>query len=355
MPRINLLIADDVGLGKTIEAGLIKSELLIRRRVQRILILTPASLRLQWRDEMWSKFSLRYDVIDRDSTLRLKRSLGIDANPWRSCPRIISSYYYLKQPDVLEQFRSACRTPEGSPHLPWDLLVVDEVHNLMPAPIGEDSELCKMLRLIAPQFEHRLFLTATPHNGHTRCFSGLLELLDPVRFSRTDELKPAERERVKQIVIRRLKREINARTKPPRFCTRKPPQAVMLNFSPAELRLIQAVGRLRAKVRSVIASESKKRRLAGTFALEILGKRLLSGPVTFADSWRRCKLGLAEEEPAGDNDVVAAEKTVHEDTADDREYQQREATASAVIGAWLKALAADIEDEILRPTRPSRD
>ena len=296
---------------------------------------------------MWPKFALRFDVIDRDSTIKLKRSLGIDANPWRSCPRIIASYHYLKQPDILEQFRSACRTPEGSPHLPWDLLVVDEVHNLMPSPFGEDSDLCEMLRMITPYFEHRLFLTATPHNGHTRCFSGLLELLDPVRFTRTDELKPAEKERVKQIVIRRLKREINARTNPPRFCTRKPPQAVMLNFSPAELRLIQAVGRLRAKVRSVIASESKKRRLAGTFAIEILGKRLLSGPVTFADSWRRCKLGLAEEEPAGDSDVVAAEKTVHEDTADDREYQQREATASVVIGAWLKAIADDIETEIL--------
>jgi len=140
MPRINLFIADDVGIGKTIEAGLILSELLLRRRIQRVLIITPASLRIQWRDEMWSKFSLRFDVVDRDSTLKLKRSLGIDANPWRSCPRIISSYYYLKQPDVLEQFRSACRTQEGSPHLPWDLLIVDEVHNLMPAPFGEDSE-----------------------------------------------------------------------------------------------------------------------------------------------------------------------------------------------------------------------
>jgi hypothetical protein len=192
MPRINLMIADDVGLGKTIEAGLILSELLIRRRIQRVLILTPASLRIQWRDEMWSKFSLPFDVIDRDATQKLKRSIGIDANPWRSCSRIIASYYYLRQAEVLEQFRSACRTPEGSPHLPWDLLIVDEVHNLIPSPFGDDSELCKMLRIIAPHFEHRLFLTATPHNGHTRCFSGLLEMLDPVRFTRTDELKPAE-------------------------------------------------------------------------------------------------------------------------------------------------------------------
>jgi len=216
----------------------------------------------------------------------------------------------------------------------------------MPSPFGEDSELCRMLRTIAPKFEHRLFLTATPHNGHTRSFSGLLELLDPVRFSRTDELKPAEKERVKQVVIRRLKREINARTDPPRFCNRKPPQALVLGFSPTEQQLIDAVGALRAKVRSVIALESKNRRLAGSFALEILGKRLLSGPVTFADSWRRCKLGLIEEEAAGDKDVAAAEKSVHEDTADDLEYQQREATAASVIGAWLKAIAAEVDEEI---------
>ncbi|MEZ5285574.1 MAG: hypothetical protein R2712_12380 [Vicinamibacterales bacterium] len=68
-----------------------------------------------------------------------------------------------------------------------------------------------MLRLVAPQFEHRLFLSATPHNGHTRSFTGLLEMLDPVRFAQTSELKPASKGRVQQVVLRRLKREINAR------------------------------------------------------------------------------------------------------------------------------------------------
>lgn len=347
MPRINLMIADDVGIGKTIEAGLILSELLIRRRIQRVLILTPASLRNQWqRDELWAKFALPFDVIDRDSTQRLKRTLGMDANPWRSCSRIISSFHYLRQPDVLEQFLSASKPPEGSPHLPWDLLIVDEVHNLMPAPFGEDSQLCRMLRIIAPSFEHRIFLTATPHNGHTRCFSGLLELLDPVRFTQTDELKPAEKDRVRQVVVRRLKREINARSNPPRFCVRKPPQAVVLNFSPAEKRLMTAFTKFRAKVRSTIASESKKRRLAGSFAIEILGKRLLSGPVTFADSWKRCKLGLQENDVAEDADVISVVRTVAEDTADDRETEQRQSAASTVVGAWMKAFARTLAIEI---------
>ena len=140
MPRVNLLIADDVGLGKTIEAGLILTELLIRRRIRRVLVLAPAALRWQWKDELWEKFSLR--------------------------------------------------------------------------------------------FEHRLFLSATPHNGHTRSFTGLLEMLDPVRFTRTSEMNPAMRARVQDIVIRRLKREINAGDSAPRFCSRRPPQALTLEFEP---------------------------------------------------------------------------------------------------------------------------
>ena len=295
---------------------------------------------------MWSKFSMPFDVVDRQSTQKLKRTMGIDANPWRSSARAITSYHYLKQADVLEQFLSASRRSEDSPHLPWDMLVVDEVHNLMPAPFGEDSDLCKTLRYIAPLFEHRLFLTATPHNGRTRSFSGLLELLDPVRFTQTEELRPAEKERISQVVIRRLKREINARTNPPKFCTRLEPKAITVDFGKAELNLLEAVDAFRVKLRKVIASESRKRRLSGTFAIEILGKRLLSGPIPFADSWRRCKLGLKEDEVADDADVAAAERSVHEDTADDREFQQKVSTATTVIGAWLKDLEPHLKGEI---------
>ena len=226
MPRVSLLLADDVGLGKTIEAGLILSELLLRRRIRRVLIMTPASLRVQWCDELYDKFALPFDLVDRDSTLKLRRQLGLDANPWRSSSRIITSYHYLKQPDILEQFRTASMPKADSPLLPWDLLIVDEAHNLTPAPFGDESDLCKMLRQIAPLFEHKLFLTATPHNGHTRSFTGLLEMLDPVRFSQTNELKPAERARVQDVLVRRLKREINERSDPKKFCDRMPPQAL---------------------------------------------------------------------------------------------------------------------------------
>ncbi|MBU3679561.1 MAG: DNA helicase [Candidatus Kapabacteria bacterium] len=346
MPRVSLLLADDVGLGKTIEAGLILSELLLRRRVQRVLILTPASLRVQWRDEMWEKFSLPFDLVDRDETHALRKRLGMDANPWRSHSRIITSYHYLRQDDVLEQFLAASRLPEGSPHLPWDLLIVDECHNLMPSAFGDDSDLCRMLRLLAPKFEHRLFLSATPHNGHTRSFSGLLEILDPVRFSQTDQLRDAERGRVQQVVVRRLKREINACTNPPKFCTRLAPQALVLSLSPQEVALSKAFDAFRKAIYKLIASDRSVRRRSGTFAVEILGKRLLSCSVAFADSWHRCKQGLAEERQAAEAEVQAARRSCESETSDDREAQSRVATAAGVVGAWLKSVAPSLELEI---------
>ena len=346
MPRVSLLLADDVGLGKTVEAGLILTELLLRRRVQRVLILTPAALRLQWRDEMRDKFSLGFDLVDRDETHALRRRLGMDANPWRSFSRIIASYHYLRQEDVLEQFRAACRTPEGSPHLPWDLLIVDECHNLMPSAFGDDSDLCRMLRLLAPQFEHRLFLSATPHNGHTRCFTGLLEILDPVRFSQTDQLRDAERGRVQQVVIRRLKREINARTNPPKFCTRLDPHALVLSLTPQEVALSAAFDAFRKAIHKLIASDRSTRRRTGTFAVEILGKRLLSCAVAFADSWRRCKEGLAEDKTAAEAVVQAARRNLEAETGDDRETQSRVSTAVGVVGSWLKGVAPSLTAEI---------
>ena len=346
MPRVNLLIADDVGLGKTVEAGLILTELLLRRRIQRVLVLTPASLRHQWREELWDKFSLRFEVVDRQRTERLRRGLGMDATPWRSFSRIVASYHYLRQPDVLEQFLAASRPRDDSPHLPWDLLIVDECHNLMPSPFGEDSELCRMLRLVAPRFEHRLFLSATPHNGHTRSFTGLLEMLDPVRFSRTSEMGPAMRGRIEDVVVRRLKRDINARSTTPRFCDRRPPKALALDPERREADLSAAFDAFRAVVRALVARGPAPRRRTGAFAVEILNKRLLSCPTAFAESWSRARQGLSGAEPATERDVAAAERTLRQETGDDREAQQREATAATVAGAWLRNFAGDLDAEI---------
>ena len=344
MPRVSLLLADDVGLGKTIEAGLVLKELLLSRRIRRVLIICPASLRSQWQAEMKEKFSLDFDPVDRETTNSLRRRMGMDANPWRAHPRIVASYYYLRQPDVLEEFLAFCRSSGDDARLPWDLLIVDEAHNLSPAPFGEDSDLSLMLGDIAPYFEHRLFLTATPHNGHTRSFTGLLERLDPMRFSQSSELKGAMRSRVEDVLVRRLKREINEVTDPPRFAEREI-DPITLELTSGEQALSRAFSEFRSSVRQLIAERRREEQLAGAFAVEILGKRLLSCPVAFADSWHRYQEGAREDEAAQAREVQAAERATREELDDDLEVEGRTAHANRVVGAWLRPFASELKAE----------
>lgn len=349
MPRISLLLADDVGLGKTIEAGLILTELLLRRRVRRVLVLTPAALRDQWQQEMHEKFSLPFDLVDRAETHQLRRRLGLDANPWRTFPRIITSYHYLRQHDVLQDFLAAARQRGDAAQLPWDLLVVDEAHNLMPSPFGEDSQLARMLRTLSPLFEHKLFLTATPHNGHTRSFSGLLEQLDPVRFNRTHEFTEAERERVRQVVVRRLKREVNEldeeKGRQPRFPFRQL-RKIHLDFSAKERALAAAFADFRSGVKSAVAKADHRERIAGSFAVEVLNKRLLSSPSTFADSWHRFLEGTRDPEDAKQTELFAARNATQEELADDLEKEDRGRHASRTAGAWMKPLLPVLRESI---------
>jgi superfamily II DNA or RNA helicase len=348
MPRVALMLADAVGLGKTIQAGMILRELMLRRRIRRILILSPASLRTQWRDEMIEKFALPFDMVDRPHTMRLQRELGLDANPWRVHERIIASYHYLKQPDVLEQFRTTAQPGEDG-RLRWDLLIVDEAHNLSPASFGEDSDLSRMLQLISPWFEHRLFLTATPHNGHTRSFSGLLEALDPVRFTRKSELSDEDRARVGETVVRRLKSEINrsyeALGEAPRFADRHVDALPVLRFGSQERTLSESFHDFRRALAKASKGASYADRMAASFATEVLQKRLLSGPWAFGQSWQNLLEGLGSASATADG-VARVRAAQSDDTDDDNERESRQRQADRVVGSWLREWRAKLEDEI---------
>jgi hypothetical protein len=105
MPRVNLLIADDVGLGKTIEAGLVAQELIIRDRYRRIVIICPSSLQVQWRDQMRDKFGLDFRIVDSALMKELRRKRGIHVNPWQHFPRLITSIDFIKRDRPLRLFR----------------------------------------------------------------------------------------------------------------------------------------------------------------------------------------------------------------------------------------------------------
>jgi len=344
MPRVTMMLADAVGLGKTIQAGMILRELMLRRRIRRVLVLCPASLRSQWREEMDEKFSLPFQLVDRPRQLALQRQIGIDANPWRTHERIIASYHYLKQPDVLEQFRTVAE-PGTDGTLRWDLLVVDEVHNLAPSSFGRDSDVSKMLQTIAPWFEHRLFLTATPHNGHTRCFSGLLEALDPVRFTRKSKLDDEDRKRVGQVVVRRLKSEINQQFDPPPFSERHVKALPPLRFGRLERNLQLTFRDFRKEVKRVFRSANASEAIAASFSQEVFQKRLMSGPWAFGQSWLNLLDGL-EAETGTAGQVARAKEAQEEDLDDDAERESRQRHADRTVGAWLRPWRDQLSDSL---------
>ena len=206
LPRANLFIADDVGLGKTIEAGLVLQELILRQQAGFVLIVCPASVSLQWRDEMMRRFGLRFEVMSRQFIANRRRERGFGVNPWATHNRFIISYPLIRRPEYRDPLLAHLghRAEKG-------LLILDEAHVAAPASATKyavDSDTTTTIRDLAPKFDNRLFLSATPHNGHSNSFSALLEILDPIRFTRGVPIRSADA--LAPIMVRRLKRDLRA-------------------------------------------------------------------------------------------------------------------------------------------------
>ena len=128
LPRVNLFIADDVGLGKTIQAGLIVRELLLRRRIERIVVAYPPAMLDQWQDEMEARFGLTFAILDRAYVMRMRRERGFSINPWTTHSRFLISHRLL----IDETYASGLRD-WLTEFTPQTLLILDEAHNAAPA------------------------------------------------------------------------------------------------------------------------------------------------------------------------------------------------------------------------------
>jgi superfamily II DNA or RNA helicase len=279
MARANLLIADDVGLGKTIEAGLVIQELLLRHRARSVLVVCPASLQEKWRTEMLEKFGLEFKIVNTEYVRELRRGRGIHANPWTSFPRLITSVDWIKAGEPLRMFRDILPLRASYPRK-FDILVVDEAHNVAPAGSAHyalESQRTQLIRKIAPHFQHRLFLTATPHNGYTESFTSLLELLDDQRFSRN--ILPDDKQ-LSQVMIRRLKTTLVDKNGKPLYPKRNL-QALSIPFTADERaihKLLDTYCRSREKTCQNAGATGTK------FVNGLLKKRLFSSPAAFAST-----------------------------------------------------------------------
>jgi len=352
LPRVNLFIADDTGLGKTIEAALIARELLLRRKAKTIVVSTPPSVLEQWKAELEERFGLIFEILDRGYVARMRRERGFGVNPWRTHSRFLVSHNLLIDPAYADPMREWL----GS-LLPGSLLILDEAHHAAPASGGRygiETKFTRAVRDLAGRFEHRLFLSATPHNGHSNSFSTLLELLDPYRFTRGVKLRPNA---LAEVMVRRLKEDIRAVQGgfPRRNVVR-----VSIDDLPEdapELVLSRLLDEYRTAREERFQTMTRKAQAAAGLLVVGLQQRLLSSIEAFARSlkvhratverqWEKGRAGDAtkEVESGGSGDSDADLLTQPPDADDERSEwtpEEEEQEEAAAIEATTAAAEKD--------------
>lgn len=302
LPQPRLLIADDVGLGKTIEAGICLLELIARGRGKRILLIVPPGLISQWQEEMLEKFGLYFTSIENASSLeRAQTSLAEGIKPWVFLNRIITSTEYIKKKDVIQNALG----PR------WDAIVVDEAHYLAESGTPKNPYTTARARLgqqLRSACNSLILLTATPHNGYGHSFRSLIEIVEPTDATFQGE-KEIIRRRVARSMIRRLKPQVYKTKdgkKIPAFMPREPvAQIPVTNLSPDEKEIFRKVSSYCAKTAAAAADTDDSELIS--FAMQIIKKRMLSSRKALAQTVEHRLSALAskkiEEEPPSRSEI----------------------------------------------------
>ncbi len=322
-PKIRFLLADDTGAGKTIMTGLLIKELLMRGLVERILIVTPGGLTLQWQeDEMGIKFNLPFTLVNRSR-------FSSDPHVFHTSARIVTSLDFISREEIMKAVASA--------H--WDLIVFDEAHKLSAYDYGNKVYLSKRYaaaQSLSQQCEHLLLLTATPHRGRTDTFKKLLQLLDEDIFANeelaTTRIKELEHNGINKFFIRRLKEDMKDWHGKPLYKNRFT-QTVAYELTPEEKKLYDAVTRYLTKKKEE-ALDTKN--IHVSLALTVMQRRLVSSIFaiknTLSKRWMALK-GIIEEVNRNPNlwkqrHQLDGFDVVDIDDFDDLEDDEREALES---------------------------
>ena len=192
--RQRILIADTVGLGKTLEAGILMSELIARGKGKRILVVTVKSMMTQFQKEMWNRFTIPLVRLDSGKIQRIRARIPANYNPF---------YYYDKTIISVDTLKNDLDYRTHLENAWWDIIVIDEAHNV--AKRGKQSQREKLAKLLANKSDTLIMLTATPHDGKSESFASLMNMLDPTAIA--DE-KNYGREDIKGLCVRRFKKDV---------------------------------------------------------------------------------------------------------------------------------------------------
>lgn len=194
-PRQRILIADTVGLGKTLEAGILMSELIARGKGKRILVVTVKSMMTQFQKEMWNRFTIPLVRLDSNRIQKIRASLPSNYNPF---------FYYDKTIVSIDTLK---RDVEYRTHLEkayWDIIVIDEAHNV--AERGDhQAQRSRLAKLPANRSDTMIMLSATPHDGRAKSFASLMNMLDPTAIADPENYTPED---IKGLCIRRFKNDV---------------------------------------------------------------------------------------------------------------------------------------------------
>jgi superfamily II DNA or RNA helicase len=285
LPRqpLRFLLADDPGAGKTIMAGLLIKELMIRGDLERCLIVAPGSLVEQWQDEMSEKFGLSFDVLSRD---QIENS--VTGNPFAERSRLIVRLDMAARSDDLKaKFEAA---PD------WDLIICDEAHRMAASYFGgevKETQRHKLGKLLGTRTRNFLLMSATPHNGKEADFQLFMGLLDADRFEGRFR-EGVHKADVSDMMRRLTKEELYRFDGTPLFPERRAYTASYA-LSPMEADLYQAVTTyVREEMNRADRSGDGKRQNSVGFALQILQRRLASSPAAIHRSLERRRKRLEE-------------------------------------------------------------
>ena len=195
-PRQRILIADSVGLGKTLEAGILTAELIARGRGKRILVLAVKSMLTQFQKEFWTRFTVPLVRLDSTGLQRVRHRIPANHNPFHYFDRSIISIDTLKQDIEYRHYLEQAY---------WDIIIIDEAHNV--AERGSNSQRSKLAKLLSTRSDTLIMLSATPHDGKAESFASLVNMLDPTAIANPKDYAK-EDYRDKGLVIRRFKADV---------------------------------------------------------------------------------------------------------------------------------------------------
>lgn len=216
--RPRVLLADAVGLGKTLEIGMILAELIRRGRGERILVVTPKHVMEQFQQELWTRFAIPLVRLDSQGIQRVRQKLPASKNPFTYFPRVIVSMDTLKSPKYRAQLQK----------VRWDAVVIDEIHNA--TNVGSQNN--ELARTLAPTTESLILASATPHNGREESFKEILRFLDPLSVLPDGRI---DAEAAQNLIIRRHRNSPEvARVVGEKWAKRKEPRNILVEASAEE-------------------------------------------------------------------------------------------------------------------------